>query len=257
TPLERDGIFLGYSDDGDRLRFRAAAQDGTLLWQAQRPLSCTGYCLSADADGTAIAVLADTASGGDGPPATSLTGYDLRTAEVRWGPVEVPGPQAAQGLVHSAAEESSGGSSPTRTALVAETGEVALTEEELDGGRILAEHGGTIVHTQGADLVALSATDGEQQWRVALPEGLDPQRVGIGPRIDPNTGYAVLGDDSGAGTVIDLADGHVIARHADQVGHDHVLDVTVLAAGTTVRALDADGAESWRHEDAEQLRFLT
>lgn len=257
TPLERDGIFLGYSDAGDRLRFRAVAQDGTLLWQAQRPLSCTGYGLSADPDGTAIAVLADTASEGGDPLATSLTGYDLRTAEVRWGPVEVPGPQAAQGMVYSATEEAPMGSSQTRTALVAGTGEIALTEEELDGGRILAEHGGVVVMIDGGELVALEAADGEQRWRIALPEGLEPERSAIGPRIDPNTGYAVLGDGSGAGTVIDLADGHVIARDADQVAHDHVLDVTVLAAGTTVRGLDPDGSESWRHEDAEQLRFIT
>lgn len=257
TPLERDGIFLGYSDDGDRLRFRAVAEDGTLLWQAQRPLSCTGFCLSADADGAAIAVLADTATDGDAPLATSLTGYDLRTAEVRWGPVEVPGPQAAQGLVYSAPETSPMGSSQTRTALAAGTGEIALTEEELDGGRILAEHGGLVVTIDGGELVALAADDGEQRWRITLPEGLDPQRSAIGPRIDPNTGYAVLGDGREAGTVIDLADGAVIARDAERVAHDHVLDVTVVAAGAMVRGLDPDGSESWRHEDPEQLLFLT
>ena len=45
TPLERDGLFLGYREEVDRLRFIAAEQDGTLLWEAQRPLSCTGFAL--------------------------------------------------------------------------------------------------------------------------------------------------------------------------------------------------------------------
>src|SRR5699024_11130748 len=38
TPLERDGMFLAYDDTGDRLRFVAADQDGTVLWEAERPL---------------------------------------------------------------------------------------------------------------------------------------------------------------------------------------------------------------------------
>lgn len=257
APVERDGIFLGYSDAEDQLRFRAVDQDGTLLWEALRPLSCTGHSLSAAADGTAIAVLADATGGGDAPLATTVTGYDLRTAEERWGPVEVPGPQAAHGLVFAVAEESPMGSSSSRTALAAETGEVALTDQDLDGGRILAEHGGVVLHTLGPDLVAASTVDGSEQWRVPLPDALDPARVGIGPLIDPSTGFAVLGDGRGPGVVVDLADGRVVADDADHVAQDHVLDVTVVASGRTVRGLDPEGAETWAHEDPEQLTFLT
>ena len=39
--------------------------------------------------------------------------------------------------------------------------------------------------------------------------------------------------------------------------HDHGLDVTVVADGATVRGLDQDGEERWRHRDPEQLAFLT
>lgn len=67
APVERDGIFLGYSDAEDQLRFRAVDQDGTLLWEALRPLSCTGHSLSAAADGTTIAVLADATGEGTRP----------------------------------------------------------------------------------------------------------------------------------------------------------------------------------------------
>ena len=92
---------------------------------------------------------------------------------------------------------------------------------------------------------------------VPLPDALDPARVGIGPLIDPSTGFAVLGDGRGPGVVVDLADGRVIADDADHVAQDHVLDVTVVASGRTVRGLDPEGAETWAHEDPEQLTFLT
>ena len=46
-----------------------------------------------------MAVLAELAeAAAEEPPATTLTGYDLRTAELLWGPIEAPGPQAAPGL---------------------------------------------------------------------------------------------------------------------------------------------------------------
>lgn len=102
-----------------------------------------------------------------------------------------------------------------------------------------------------------SASTGEERWRTDLPGGVDAARAGIGPRIDPNTGYAVLTGGGDGGTVLDLADGAVIAEGADHVARDHVLDVTVFAAGTTVWGLEADGTEAWRHEDPEQLQFIT
>lgn len=257
TPLERDGIFLGYADDEDRLRFRATAQDGTRLWEAQRPLSCTGYALSATSEGTAIAVLADVAPRAESLPGTTLTAYDLATAETLWGPVEVPGPQAAHGLVFAASGEQPMGQGEPRTALSADTGEVVMSEQDLDGGRILAEHGGVLVRTDGEELVALTAAGADELWRTELPGGLDPQRVSVSQRIDPNTGSAVLTDGERPGVVIDLADGTVLAEDAAAVAHDYVLDVTVVAAGDTVRGLDPDGQESWRHQDPEPLEFLT
>src|SRR5699024_1273527 len=99
TPLERDGMFLAYDDTGDRLRFVAADQDGTVLWEADRPLICTAFALSQDVDGRAVATLGDISPGDEGPWVMSLRGYDLRTAETLWGPTGVPGPQAGQGLV--------------------------------------------------------------------------------------------------------------------------------------------------------------
>src|SRR5699024_2094031 len=62
---------------------------------ADRPLSCTGYVLTRGPEGAPVAVLADLAEAAEGDfPAMTLTGYDLRTAEPLWGPVEALGPQA-------------------------------------------------------------------------------------------------------------------------------------------------------------------
>src|SRR5699024_12862567 len=60
-----------------------------------------------------------------------------------------------------------------RIALVPATGEAALADGDLDDGRILAEHAGTIVHTEGKDLVAAAAEDAAELWRTALPDGID------------------------------------------------------------------------------------
>ena len=211
-PQVLDGIFLGYEEVGDdaggadgedgangvggadgedRLRFTALDQDGTALWSAQRPLSCTGFALSRDADGRAVAVLTDRAADGGADPMTTATGYDLRTAETLWGPVAVPGPLVAPGLIFSAAPESDDGA---RIALSAGTGEVLLTDDALDEGRLLAEHSGLVLHTEGAELVARDSgdgadgadgadgTDGSDRWRLDLPEGVDASTVRVAGR---------------------------------------------------------------------------
>lgn len=259
APLERDGIFLGYSEEEDRLRFIAADQDGTLLWEAQRPLSCTGFALSADSDGRAIAVLADTATDGsaeEDQPAMTVTGYDLRTAETLWEPTEVPGPPSGRGLVFAAAGDQAGEEGP-RIALDPVTGATALAEEDLGGGRVLAEHSGTIVRTDGQDLVALAAVDADELWRIEMPAGLDPQRAGIQGAVAPGTGLVVLSDEQSSGVLLDLSDGRVVAEDIERAAHDQALDITVVVSGREVRGLEPDGQEAWRHEDTEELELLT
>lgn len=275
TPQVMDGIFLGYDSSGDRLGYTAVDQDGTALWSAQRPLSCTDFALSRDTGGRAVAVLTDTtppgaasdgttdgAIGGtasdgggstDAPPIEgdaerTATGYDLRTADTLWGPVSVPGPRAAPGLVYAATATAADAGS--RIVLSADTGEVLLAEEDLDDGRILAEHAGVVLRTAGTDVVA-------GLWRVPLPDGVDPSAARIAGAIDESTGQAVLVGEEGVGALLDIADGSVLAAGVAAAAYDHGLDVTVVAAGSTVRGLDEHGEETWRHEDPEQLVFLS
>lgn len=249
APQELDGIFLGLDDSGDRLRFTALDQDGTALWAAQRPHGHAAFALSRTAGGRGVAVLTDRASGEE--EGLTATGYDLRTAEVLWGPAAVPGPFRTPGLGVAAEEQG------PRVALSAETGEALLREEELEGGRLVAEHLGTVLHTEGEELVARHGTALAELWRTPLPDGLDPSATQILGRIDTTTDLAVLGGGDGPGILLDLADGRVVAEDARAAAHDHGLDVTVVADGATVRGLDQDGEERWRHRDPEQLVFLT
>lgn len=257
APLELEGVLLGFAQEEDALRYSAVAQDGTVLWEARRPLSCTGAALSRGPDDRTVAVLPDIATDDDAIAATTVTAYDLSTADTLWGPTETPGPQAAPGLVFAGTGDEPMGAGGPRRALTAATGEVALTEEELDGGRILAEHLGTVLHTDGADLVATSAADLQELWRLALPTHLDPQQVHITGPIDPNSGLAVVAATNTPGAAVDIAAGRLVATTAEAVARDHVNAVTVVAAGATVQGLDADGAEQWRHEDPEQLALIS
>lgn len=257
VPLQLDGIFLGYREEEAHLRFLAVDQDGTVLWRADRPRSCTGFVLTRGPQGAPVAVLADLAEAtGDELPATTLTGYDLRTAEPLWGPVGALGPQAAPGLVHAAPTDQPMGEGGPRTALSGATGEPLLREEDLAGGRILGEHLGTVVHLAGSELRA-SGADGEELWSIPLPAGIEPSRARLLGDIDPTTSFAVVTDQDSHGAVVDLADGRVIARDANVVARDHVLETTVVVSGTTVRGLEDDGTEKWTHEDSEPLQLLS
>ncbi|MDN5900378.1 MAG: hypothetical protein L0H74_09955 [Brachybacterium sp.] len=256
APLELDGIFLGYREEEDHLRFLAVDQDGTVLWRADRPLGCTGYVLTRGAQKAPIAVLADLAAPDqDGTTATTLTAYDLRTAELLWGPARAPGPQAAVGLVYSAPTDQAMGEGGPRTALSGVTGEMRRGEADLADGRILGEHLGSLVRTEGSELL-VSDAEGEELWRSPLPAGVEADRARLLGTIDPTTSFAVIGDQDSPGAVIDLADGRVVAEEANAVARDHVLEITVVVSGTTVRGLEDDGTEKWTHEDPEPLELL-
>lgn len=248
APQELGGIFLGLDDSGETLRFTAVDEDGTALWSAQRPHGQAGVALSRTAEGRDIAVL--TAPAPDQASGLTATCYDLSTAERLWGPLEVPGPLHGPGLLCV---------SPAgrRAVLSAGTGDVLLREEDLEDGSLLAEHLGTVLLTEGDQLVARSGEELPERWRLPLPDGADPSAAQILGRIETTTGLAVLGEGQGAGILLDLAEGRIITDGVRAAAHDHGLDVTVVADGSTVRGLDRDGQERWRHQDPEDLVFLT
>lgn len=242
APQQLDGIFLGHRTVEDAVHHTAVHEDGRLLWTAARPLGAEATVLTRGPDGAALAVLADRDEGGS----TTLTALDLRTARTVWGPVPVPAQPLGPGLLVTGAD---GGS---RTLLDPATGEVAHSESQPAGIRLLAEHLGTALLLDGTELIAHDLARAEDRWRLSLPAGLDPATAALRAPLDTTTDLAVLA--SGAtGVLLDLARGTVRAEDVTAAAHDHAMDCTVVVSGTTVRGLASDGTEQWRHRDPEQL----
>lgn len=251
-PQQLGGMLVAYVEEQGALRFRVLDQDGTILWEARRPLSCSALALTSDGD-RELVVLADVESA-DGGFTTTLTAYDLRTADAWWGPIEAPGPQAAPGLVHADTGDRPMGTGPRR-ALSAATGEVMLDESDLDGGRILAEHLGTVIWSDDSELHAVGP-EGEELWTAAIPGGLDAAALRIQAPIDTATSWSVLSDGS-SGAIVSLENGNVVAEDALAVAHDPVTEMTAVAQGSIVRGLDSDGGEAWTHQDKDTLRLVS
>lgn len=261
TPRQLGGMFLGYAEEEDALRYIAVVEDGTVSWTARRPLSCTGFAVSRTEDDAPVAVLADVAAGEDQVALSTLSGYDLVTGQTLWGPTEVPGPQVAPGLVFAAPGEQPMGAGGERVAVAAGTGDTVIAEADLDGGRIVAEHLGTVLHTQGAQLVAVSSAGGSRLWELDLPAGADPMSAHVPGTIDPLANLAVVRGDTddgeGFGLLVDLTDGSVLTEDATAVALDPATGTIVLVSGTVVTGMDAEGTELWRHVDPEALRLVS
>lgn len=261
TPLQLGGMFLGHAEEEDALRYIAVVEDGTISWTARRPLSCTGMAVSRADDDTPVAVLPDVAAGEGQLVISTVTGYDLVTGQTLWGPTEVPGPQVAPGLVYGAPGEQPMGAGGERTAISASTGETVLSEADLDAGRILAEHLGTVLHTEGPLLVGISSVDGSRLWELELPASADPMTARVPGAIDPLSNLVVVRGDTEAGDsfgmLVNLADGSVLVEDAAAAVHDLATETTVVASGTTVTGIDPEGNGLWRHVDPEVLRLVS
>ncbi|WP_413452719.1 hypothetical protein AA0Y32_09310 [Georgenia phoenicis] len=231
VPQELDGLLLGldHPEDGEPLRFVAAREDGTLLWQAERPPSCTGFTLSRAGD-RPVAVLTDLAPGQDTMSETSASAYDLATGELVWGPVEVPGPLQGPGTVFAApAPGAAMGETGPRVVLDPATGEVVADEEDGDAV-VVGEYGGLVLTAADGTLTA----DGPgTSWEVPLADlGTGPEPAAL-PGVDPPPGTALLGAPGEAlGVLVDLATGEVLTTGVRDA-------VTEPISGTLVTLEDA------------------
>lgn len=68
-----------------------------MLWEAERPPGSNDFHLRTEDDGTAVAVLPDESPDGS----RAVSGYDLTTGELVWGPQEPPGPGSARASTSS------------------------------------------------------------------------------------------------------------------------------------------------------------
>lgn len=245
----RDGVFLSASDLGGVLEYTAVDSDGTALWAAQRPTSCTGFVVTVDGDGRALAVLTDTVSTANAVASTTASAVDLHTGQPVWGPVPVPGPVRGVGLVFAATPPGALGSVGPATVLDPSTGRVAL--EEIDGRRVLGELHGTLLLVEGDDVLAVSIATSSTLWRASaadLDVELDDLAVVESRTRSDLAEHLVLLESNGTSSerlVLDLRSGTLIARGIDDAISDSLSGMTVVLDGEELMAFDAAGREVW------------
>ncbi|GAA1932420.1 hypothetical protein GCM10009689_09850 [Brevibacterium antiquum] len=224
-------VFLSAGSSEDRLDFSAVDSNGTTLWQAQRPTGCTGFSVTADSEGTPLAVLTDSSSDETCDTGVTASAYDLETGEQKWGPTEVPGPIQGPGAVFSSDDGSE------TVALEPDTGEVA--GEASSGARVLGEYQGTIL---SVDEDTLSATTGEATvWEIPLSEH-DWNADGLTAFPDQVDGFIHLDAEDGSGPVIDAESGDVLDDSASEIAHDANSEKIITRDAKGLTVIDATGA---------------
>src|SRR5690625_6968918 len=116
-------MFLSAGGDDSVLTFRAVADTGSIRWEAQRPISCSGFTVTSE-DEQRYAVLADIDSETQDLGDTVVNAYELDTGENHWGPVPVPGPHKGPGTVFAAPPDQGMGDSGAKVLLDPATGDV-------------------------------------------------------------------------------------------------------------------------------------
>lgn len=239
VPREIDGHLLGldHPDGGEALRFVAAREDGTLLWEAERPPSCTGFALTR-AEGRPIAVLTDVAPGRDAVTQTSATAYDLATGERVWGPVDVPGPLQGPGTVFAApAPGAAMGDTGPRVVLDPDTGEVMAGEEE--GVVVVGEYGGVVLTATGD---TLSASGADTSWDLPLTDvGAGPAPVAL-PGVEAPPGTALIGEPGAtSGALIDVTTGEILTTGVHDAVTEPISGTLVTVEGDHLVGYPANG----------------
>lgn len=226
-----DDIFLSAGSADDRLNFSAVDSNGTTLWQTQRPTGCTGFAVTADSDGTPLAVLTDSTSDETCSTGVTASAYDLETGEQKWGPTEVPGPMSGPGTVFSPDDGSEA------VALDPDTGEVV--DQKPSGSRVLGEYQGTVLSVDEDTLTA--ADGGRTLWEIPLSEH-DWNADELTALASQTDGLIHLDAQDGTGPVIDAESGDILDDSATEIAHDanSKMIITRDAQGLTV--IDTTGS---------------
>lgn len=253
TPQYLDGVFMAPMEVDGYLEFTAIAADGTALWTVERPLACAGFTLTTGPDGP-IAVINDARTTDSAIAATSATAYDLRTGDVVWGPVNVPGPHQGPGLVYATPSEAAMGASGPRVALSSMTGEILADESDSDWS-VVAENHGTVLLSDGLSLRAIDA-DGSELWQTAIPDGLTsalaPSSVSMGAGVQ-----SLRGDDDTL-TLIGLETGTVLAQAAASAAIDESTGTLIVTDPTSTMGVNiASGEVQWSTQSTGHTRVVT
>lgn len=252
-PQYAEGVFLSADHTGDVLTFRAVDTTGTVLWEADRPLSCTGFTLTSQDEAT-YAVLTDIDAEVQGFDNTVAAAYDLHTGELAWGPVDVPGPHLGPGTVFGAPTEQAMGESGPTIVLDPASGEV-LVDETQDDVRILGEFHGTVLtstdeHIQAHHASALSdeGLEAEPLWTLDLAQyDWDNNRLSARSPValaDPTGRTApaavLIGTNDNDRALINVATAEILAEDLSDAGQDPSSQ-TWVTIGETLNGYDPTG----------------
>lgn len=253
-PRTADGVFLAPGETDGVLTFSAVDASGTILWQAERPVSCTGFTITSTGD-RSLAVLTDRADG-EGFGATTATAYDLLSGEKVWGPVEVPGPHQGPGTVFAPPPEGAMGESGPGVVLDPSTGEVLVDERGDAAPRIVGEYRGTVLTAEDGRLQARRAAESGTLWNVELSElgwgaGTVDGRRSATPDAQTAALIGVASDDA---ALIDLDSGDVIADDLRDAAEDPTSG-TWITLGEDLAGYDSSGRRLFTHADASGLEI--
>ncbi|OAV62375.1 PQQ-binding-like beta-propeller repeat protein [Enteractinococcus helveticum] len=232
APLHADGVFLSAEHHHDVLTFRAVDTTGTILWEAQRPLSCTGFTLTA-ANDQHLAVLTDIDADVQTFGHTTATAYDLRTGQQVWGPVDVPGPHHGPGTVFAAPPEAAMGASGDKVVLDPASGQVLLDERQAPEAKILGEFYGLVLVARDDEVQAFETSalaeaglEADPSWSLSTADhNWDDQQLHAtapspNPDMEYGTGAILIGTNSTDRALISLVDGVIIAEEVAAAGQD-------------------------------------
>lgn len=265
-PQYANDVFLSADHTQEVLTFRAVDSTGSILWEADRPLSCTGFTLTTNQD-TSYAVLTDIDAAEDRLSQTTASAYDLHTSEHAWGPVTVPGPHHGPGTVFAAPTEQAMGQSGPKVVLNPASGEVLVDEREHDVS-VLGEFHGTVLLVVNDAIQAYSATElADAGLEADALWTLDPTDFGwdihdVSARLpvgltDPTGSTAsvavLVGTDDTDRALVNLTDGHVLEENLAEAAQDPTSQ-TWVTVGDTMTGYSASG-EVLYNEPHDDLSF--
>ncbi|WP_147918192.1 hypothetical protein [Ruania zhangjianzhongii] len=253
---EHHGVFVAPQETDGALEFRAVDADGSILWWAQRPASCTGFVLTSTTEGQDIAVLADV-GGPSAELATTVSAHDLHTGDLVWGPVEVPGPHRGPGLVYAEMPDTFGQPAGT-VALDADTGRTLDVADPVDT-RMVGEYDGVLLAVDETELTALESGGGnglEVRWQVPLSDyGWSADEVAAAAGTNPGQDVALLDVGAEGHSLLDLTDGAVLAEGVRDAVTDAATGARVLLDADGLHGLDPEGEASWSAPAGAEAQF--
>ncbi|QOR47309.1 hypothetical protein INS90_08580 [Trueperella pecoris] len=243
-PQYAQEVYIAPRDVGHALEYVAMSTSGEALWAVERPRSCTGFVVTETNDGRPLAVLLDSHTSADKLAGITATAHDLRTGEVVWGPVEVPGTYSGPGLVFASTPRGVISEGGQRVALDRDTGSIVSGQSAEE--RVLGDVHGTLITLNGSVLLARDSHAAVEKWRLDVVEqGWDPQQIRAAVDENAATHYARLTLNQGPGPVIDIRDGTILHAAARDMGEDPLTGSVVVLTEDGLTSYDAEHRQLW------------